>query len=171
MDTKKSNQYWINDRNFTKQEDLSTADHTSDIQLISVSDKMFIYRQGNRFHRLSIENLSGGVARVAIQGELYEGKKMTMKDELRQKLSIASEDSSTSKDIKSPMPGTVLRLLKQAGDQVEKGETVLIVEAMKMENEIKSPMTGFVSAMKVEAGQAISNRQFLFSVSLDETKH
>lgn len=53
------------------------------------------------------------------------------------------------------MPGKVVKVLKQEGDTVAKGETVLILEAMKMENEIKSGADGVVKAVNVKEGQAL----------------
>jgi biotin carboxyl carrier protein len=53
------------------------------------------------------------------------------------------------------MPGKVVKILKKEGDKVSKGETVLILEAMKMENEIKSGADGVVKAVNVKEGQAL----------------
>lgn len=53
------------------------------------------------------------------------------------------------------MPGKVVKLLKKEGDSVSKGETVLILEAMKMENEIKSGADGVVKSINVKEGQAL----------------
>jgi biotin carboxyl carrier protein len=53
------------------------------------------------------------------------------------------------------MPGKVVKIMKKEGDKIEKGETVLILEAMKMENEIKSGADGVVKAVHVKEGQAL----------------
>jgi biotin carboxyl carrier protein len=53
------------------------------------------------------------------------------------------------------MPGKVVKLFKQEGDTVSKGETVLILEAMKMENEIKAGTDGKIKAVNVKEGQAL----------------
>jgi biotin carboxyl carrier protein len=53
------------------------------------------------------------------------------------------------------MPGKVVKILKQEGDKVQKGETVLILEAMKMENEIKSGADGIIKMIHVKEGQAL----------------
>jgi biotin carboxyl carrier protein len=53
------------------------------------------------------------------------------------------------------MPGKVVKIMKKEGDQVTKGETVLILEAMKMENEIKSGSDGVMKAINVKEGQAL----------------
>jgi biotin carboxyl carrier protein len=53
------------------------------------------------------------------------------------------------------MPGKVVKVMKKEGDQVVKGETVLILEAMKMENEIKSGADGIIKSVNVKEGQAL----------------
>lgn len=53
------------------------------------------------------------------------------------------------------MPGKVVKLYKKEGDQVAKGETVLILEAMKMENEIKSGADGVIKTINIKEGQAL----------------
>lgn len=53
------------------------------------------------------------------------------------------------------MPGKVVKLYKKEGDQVTKGETVLILEAMKMENEIKSGADGIIKTINIKEGQAL----------------
>ncbi|HXH74348.1 MAG TPA: acetyl-CoA carboxylase biotin carboxyl carrier protein subunit [Bacteriovoracaceae bacterium] len=53
------------------------------------------------------------------------------------------------------MPGKIVKITKQVGDKVTKGETVLILEAMKMENEIKSGADGIVKTINVKEGQAL----------------
>lgn len=55
----------------------------------------------------------------------------------------------------SQMPGVIVRTLVAVGDSVESGQPVIVVEAMKMENEFKAPVAGTVSSVDVENGQAI----------------
>jgi biotin carboxyl carrier protein len=55
------------------------------------------------------------------------------------------------------MPGKVVKLLVKAGDTVEKGQTILILEAMKMENEIKAGVSGVVKSLLVQPGQALES--------------
>ena len=59
-------------------------------------------------------------------------------------------------EILAPMPGKVVRVHTEAGANVEKGEGVVVVEAMKMQNEMKSPRTGVVVSVKVKAGDTVN---------------
>jgi biotin carboxyl carrier protein len=63
--------------------------------------------------------------------------------------------------IVAPMPGKVVRLLVNAGDQVEAGQGLVVVEAMKMQNEIRSPKKGKVERLHVKEGQAVNAGEVL----------
>jgi biotin carboxyl carrier protein len=62
------------------------------------------------------------------------------------------------------MPGTILDVLKKPGDAVAEGDVVLILEAMKMENEIVSPQAGTIDAVAVAKGAPVNAGDVLFSV-------
>ena len=63
-----------------------------------------------------------------------------------------------------PMPGTILDIKKAAGERVKKGETVMILEAMKMENEIPAANDGIVGQIFVAKGSTVSTGEPLFSL-------
>lgn len=67
----------------------------------------------------------------------------------------AAPSSSGGVDIVSPMPGKVFKLVAQPGEQVAEGQVVMILEAMKMENEIVAPQAGTVDAILVKEGDLV----------------
>lgn len=67
-------------------------------------------------------------------------------------------------ELKTQMPGKVVKLLIKEGDKVEKGQTVLILEAMKMENEIKCGIDGTVKKIHVKAGDALESGVLMIEV-------
>jgi len=67
--------------------------------------------------------------------------------------------------IKAPMPGLVLRVEVEVGQRVEAGTGVVVLEAMKMENEIRAPGAGVVTAVRVTAGQAVEKGTALLDIS------
>jgi biotin carboxyl carrier protein len=66
--------------------------------------------------------------------------------------------------LKAPMPGMVVSILVKEGQAIEKGQVVLILESMKMQNELKSPRAGTVGRLRVIAGESVEQRQTLLSV-------
>jgi biotin carboxyl carrier protein len=67
-------------------------------------------------------------------------------------------------EIKTAMPGKIVRILLQPGDSVEAGAGILVVEAMKMQNELKSPKNGVVKEVRVEEGAAVAAGDVLATV-------
>jgi glutaconyl-CoA/methylmalonyl-CoA decarboxylase subunit gamma len=63
--------------------------------------------------------------------------------------------------VNAPMPGKVVKVLLQAGQAVKKGEVVLILEAMKMQNEISSPVAGTIKSVQVTSGQNVKPGEIL----------
>ena len=82
-------------------------------------------------------------------------------DLLLEKMGMNSTATGSLKEIKAPMPGLILDLKVAPGDLVKKGDVVLILEAMKMENSIKSPGDGLVKAVKVSLKQSVEKNQVL----------
>jgi len=82
-------------------------------------------------------------------------------DLLLEKMGMNNTSSGVVKDIKAPMPGLILELKVKAGDEVKKGDVVLILEAMKMENIIKAPGDGLVKSVKVNLKQSVEKNQVL----------
>ena len=67
-------------------------------------------------------------------------------------------------ELLTQMPGKVVKILVEEGQTVQKGETLIILEAMKMENEIKSSLDGVVKAIHVKEGQALENGVLMMEV-------
>lgn len=82
-------------------------------------------------------------------------------DLLLDQLGIKDSDGAPLKDIKAPMPGLILDINVKVGDLIRKGDPVLVLEAMKMENTIKSPGDGEVKAVLVEKGAGVEKNQVL----------
>jgi biotin carboxyl carrier protein len=64
-------------------------------------------------------------------------------------------------DIKAPMPGMVLNILVSEGQEVKKGDALIVLEAMKMENVLKSPTDGIIKKIAIQKGTAVEKNQLL----------
>jgi biotin carboxyl carrier protein len=82
--------------------------------------------------------------------------------ELRARSSAGA--SQGRQNVAAPMPGKVVRLLVAAGDAVEAGQGLIVVEAMKMQNEMKSPKAGVVVEIKITEGATVSAGEILIVI-------
>jgi len=73
----------------------------------------------------------------------------------------AATDANGPRPIKAPMPGRVVRIIAAAGDAVEAQQGILVIEAMKMQNEMKSPKAGTVTRIAVAVGDTVQAGQVL----------
>lgn len=98
---------------------------------------------------------------IRVNGNDYELSAMDEYDILLKKLGMDKLASSALNDLKAPMPGLVLSVNVNAGDTVEKGDSILVLEAMKMENILKAPDTAVVKSIKAEIGKAVEKNEVL----------
>lgn len=82
-------------------------------------------------------------------------------DILLEKMGMADLAANKVNDIKAPMPGLVLKVLVEKGTEFKKGDPVLVLEAMKMENVLKAPADGIVQAIEVKAGDKVEKNQVM----------
>jgi len=98
---------------------------------------------------------------VLLRGRLFV---VTVEDEreraLRARAGVETTDKRPQR-IKSPMPGLIVEVRVQPGQEVKKGETLLILESMKMQNEIKAPRDAVVAAVFVQSGQSVNQGEAL----------
>jgi len=101
---------------------------------------------------------------IRVNGTRYDVRLADAFDQLVRRLGLAAGSSQVVKDIKAPMPGLVLQINVKAGDSVEEGDALLILEAMKMENVLKAPGSGTVKKVSVDKGQAVEKNQLLIEM-------
>jgi len=101
--------------------------------------------------------------RVLVDGRSYH---VELVDERRVRLGGAQPGIQLEgrQQVSVPMPGKVIAVLAGEGDRVEKGQGLVIVEAMKMENEVRSPIAGEVKEVRVKAGDALEAGALLMVV-------
>ena len=133
-----------------------------------------LLEQGSSFHILKNnvsyrcllmeKDDSGKNMVIAVNDTEY---KINIKDKfdiLLEKLGMSDMAIKKMKDIKAPMPGLVIDIKVKVGDVLAAGDTILVLEAMKMENMLKSPGEGTVKSIKVNKGEAVEKGQVLIEV-------
>ena len=105
---------------------------------------------------------------LAVRGEHFDAQidghalRGQVVDSRRKAFNVAG--TADHGDIRTPMPGVVVRVPVAPDEVVHKGQVLVVVEAMKMENEFKAPVAGRVVAVHVKAGQAVDSNAVLISV-------
>ncbi len=102
---------------------------------------------------------------IKINGTIYTAKVNDKYDRLIDQMGLKIGASQKMTDVKAPMPGLVLDIAVEVGQKVEKGEKILILEAMKMENIIKAAGEGTVKAIHTSKGAAVEKGQILIEMA------
>ena len=83
---------------------------------------------------------------------------------------LSSREEEVNSEMKAPMPGSVIKIFFSDNDKVSKGDTILILEAMKMEHQILAPRSGTISRIHAQTGDQVSNNQTLVSFDDEEER-
>ena len=117
-----------------------------------------------RASTLAVEGHQEGVWRLVDQGAVREVLVEDERSRHIRTLSGAGRAIPTGAVVKAPMPGMVVRIPVNPGDRVVAGSGLLVLEAMKMENEMRAPIAGVVTVVRVAAGQAVEKGQILIEL-------
>lgn len=105
--------------------------------------------------------LDGEGVRLAVGGLELQADVL---DEARARLASVAGGRARShvrRELKAPMPGLLVKVLCQAGDVVEAGQPLIVLQAMKMENELSLPRGGTIKSVAAEPGQSVEQGQVL----------
>lgn len=131
--------------------------HQVDIQNID-GYSLFSLLLDNRSYELIVER-EGQEFRMLLEGKMYT---LRVTDERARRLMEAPERvPSEEVAVKAPMPGLVVAVPVISGQEVKIGQGLIILEAMKMENELRAPRAGRVKAIRVSPGQVVDKDQVL----------
>ena len=121
----------------------------------------------NKSKLVSVKEVNHELKRYQIQidGRTYQVQILDAVDQQILKMNLKSKKSNQLKELRAPMPGLVRQVNVQVGDQVDSGDALFILEAMKMENVLKSPVNGIVSDIFVKPGESVEKNQILLSFS------
>ncbi len=116
----------------------------------------------NRSFEIEVDNAEDDY-HVLVDGRNYH---VNLVDERRFRVAGAQSSAQLQgrQKVSVPMPGKVIAVLVAEGDEVEKGQGLVIVEAMKMENEVRSPVAGTVREVRVKPGEAVEGGAALLIV-------
>ena len=144
---------------------LLVNDKVIHVDFLNLDTSLYSLIIDNRSIELAIDE-TDGITELLVNGRLFEAQVL---DE--RALFMANRRGTlgvSSGEIKSPMPGLIVEVRIGAGDTVAEGDTVIILESMKMQNELKAPLSGTISEVAVKAGQTVEKNTSLVTITPDE---
>lgn len=131
--------------------------------LLGIKHNSFHIIRNNRSYTAEVvsHNPAEKTMQIKVNQNLYSVVVKDKYDELLHQLGLDKAMSHKLANIKAPMPGLVLNILVGEGAAVKKGDALLVLEAMKMENILKSPADGTVKKVSVKKGMAVEKNQVL----------
>lgn len=134
------------------------------VDLMHTADGTFSILEGG--HSYDIELVAQNHPKKYTAYTLYEEYNLEVIDaEARYLMNRGANGFGKSDNkITSPMPGKVVKVLVNEGDEINEGETAIIISAMKMESEYKAPMTGKVKKVHVNDGDTVEGNQMLIEL-------
>jgi biotin carboxyl carrier protein len=109
-------------------------------------------------------NAEEKTAEVKVDNSVFHISIKDQYDELLQRMGIDATAGKKVNDIKAPMPGMVLNVMVENGQQIKKGDAIVVLEAMKMENILKSPADGIIEKIHVFKGDKVEKNQIMVNL-------
>lgn len=145
---------------FEEKEELSLFsidDEQKEIEFLRIDESTYSILVDNRSITVGIFR-EGKKIQVFHEGDLYEIEAISGRD-------ASQAEGAESLDITAPMHSRVVKILKKQGDSVEVGDSVIVVEAMKMESELKASASGAVKEIRVKEGETVEKDSVLVVLS------
>jgi len=127
------------------------------VELLS-DDEVLLNIDGKIYYIIINSNSSSSYS-VYINGKFFQVKRKSAWQMLGKK-----GEKAKKRDIKTSMPGKVVKVLMKEGEKVKEGQAILVLEAMKMQNEIKSPQSGIITRINHKVGDSVEAGTILYSV-------
>lgn len=164
--------------------EIKIKDRTAKVEILEQTGSLYTVKIGERTYKIDAVRVENGVYSLIYNGkstnmEMIEGNMPNkyivntrsndysieiIDAKARYLAANKGELDNGDAIISSPMPGKIVKIMVEKGDQVAKGDTVIIVSAMKMESEYKSPVNGIVSQVFVSENEVVQGNQALIDI-------
>ncbi len=144
--------------------EVTLGDKKLHYEVVEISKNDFVLRLDNRVYEISARRRDADQYSVFINGKVIDVVVRTGLQERASSLIEQSSDFKHKMEVKAPMPGMILKVKKNVGESVQKGDSIIILEAMKMENDIKSPFSGSIKEVKVTENTPVDKGAVLFTI-------
>ncbi len=159
-------QVHINERSYSielNDQEVNLSNERWKLDLINPGNRVYHLLKDSKSYLIELLdfNLAQKTVQLRINGVVLNAQIRDRYDLLLEKLGMEQTGEPDHQEIVAPMPGLILDILVEPGQKVAKGDKLLVLEAMKMENVIKSAGEGIVSSIDVQRGMNVEKNQVL----------
>lgn len=140
---------------------VSVDNKVYDARLSKVNNYVYLLKVGDKVYDITTTKLGNGKYGFLLDGVFYEAVVRTRLQEAANEYLKKKGALTHQGEIKAPMPGLIIKINKKIGDEVEIGESVLVLEAMKMENDVRSPTAGKIKEIRPKEGASVEKDQLI----------
>ena len=135
-----------------------------EVELSQLSKYTYLLKVDHNIYHITSEKLNSQNYSFTINGSSYYTTVRTnLEEKANEYLQNKAKESGTE-IINSPMPGLIVKILKQVGDNVEVGDPIILLEAMKMENEIRASASGIIKSISTKENSSVEKGQALLEI-------
>lgn len=124
----------------------------------------YLLRSGTKLFKIDNVSYDKHTVQFTMNGRWCQVDVRDEQDLLLDKLGFKTAAEIGEGELNAPMPGKILEVMVQEGDQVELGDPVAILEAMKMENELKAPIAGTVTTIAVSKSESVEKNALILEI-------
>ena len=145
--------------------DLS-PDRLTALDIVGPHNGLYHLLHGGKSYRCRVLDLDRNAKTLTVEigSRRLEVRLADEYDQLVQRMGLSARPEAATNEVTAPMPGLILQVLVEAGEEVEANTPLVVLEAMKMENVIKADGAGTVKEIKVKKGDAVDKRQLLIEM-------
>jgi len=138
----------------------------ADLDVIADGKNSFHTIHGNTSvtSRVLSSDIENKLISVDVDGITYDVRIEDAYDSLIKDMGLSANVVKKLSEVKAPMPGLVLEIMVKAGDHLEEGDSIMILEAMKMENVIKASAEMTIKEVLIKKGEAVEKNQILINL-------
>jgi biotin carboxyl carrier protein len=133
------------------------------VDFFSLDESLYSVITENQSYAVVIEEQQSEY-QVQMRGHLFTGHVLDERAQLLASRGGGPKADSGEISIKAPMPGLIAAIPVNEGQEVKAGQTVIVLESMKMQNELKAPRDGVVQRISVEAGHSVEQNKLLVTI-------
>lgn len=148
----------INENNF------KVNGKTFNAEILKIEENTFLLTIHNKKYRIISNEIENGDKELIINGLYLKTNTKSAIEEKADKLLSSVKKTSGIISVKAPMPGMIVKILMNENSEIEEGDSIIVLEAMKMENNIKAVRKGKILKIYIKEGEAVEKGTKLFEI-------